>query len=110
MAESNSSSRTSEKKRSRVQSGPLKHLPPSSKPSKASTDVVKAETVHEMEEGVASSCQLTFTEVKGDLFSCPPRASLAHCVSEDMAMGKGIATLFKRKFGGVGELKAQGKE
>lgn len=61
-----------------------------------------------MAGGVASSCQLTFTEVKGDLFGCPPHTSLAHCVSEDMAIGKGIATLFKRKFGGVGELKAQG--
>ena len=49
------------------------------------------------------------SEVKGDLFSCPSSASLAHCVSEDMHMGKGIATLFKQKFGGVGELKSQGK-
>ena len=50
------------------------------------------------------------SEVKGDLFSCPSSASLAHCVSEDMHMGKGIATLFKQKFGGVGELKSQGKQ
>ena len=52
---------------------------------------------------------LRFSEVKGDLFSCPDSASLAHCVSEDMHMGKGVATLFKRKFGGVDELKAQGE-
>ena len=51
---------------------------------------------------------LRFSEVKGDLFSCPPTSSLAHCVSEDMAMGKGVAVLFKKEFGGVGELKAQG--
>ena len=50
------------------------------------------------------------SEVKGDLFSCPSSASLAHCVSEDMHMGKGIATLFKQKFEGVGELKSQGKQ
>lgn len=50
------------------------------------------------------------SEVKGDLFSCPSSASLAHCVSEDMHMGKGIATLFKQKFGGIGELKSQGKQ
>ena len=52
---------------------------------------------------------LNFSEVKGDLFSCPSTSSLAHCVSEDMAMGKGVAVLFKKEFGGVGELRAQGK-
>lgn len=51
---------------------------------------------------------LQYSEVKGDLFSCPDSASLGHCVSEDMHMGKGVATLFKRKFGGVEELRAQG--
>ena len=39
------------------------------------------------------------TEVKGDLFeSCD---SLAHCVSRDFEMGKGIAVIFKKKFGVV---------
>jgi hypothetical protein len=56
----------------------------------------------------ASAGLMKFSEVKGDLFSCPPTSSLAHCVSEDMAMGKGVAVLFKKEFGGVGELKAQG--
>ena len=50
-----------------------------------------------------------FREVRGDLFQCPSSASLAHCVSEDMAMGKGIAKIFKNQFGGVKELKEQGK-
>ena len=45
----------------------------------------------------------------GDLFSCDPASSLAHCVSADMHMGKGIAVLFKKKFGGIPELKKQGK-
>lgn len=44
-----------------------------------------------------SSGMLDFSEVRGDLFSCPPSSSLAHCVSEDMAMGKGIAVLFKKE-------------
>lgn len=52
--------------------------------------------------------RLKFSEIKGDLFTCPSTASLAHCVSEDMAMGKGVAVLFKKEFGGVGELRAQG--
>jgi len=49
-----------------------------------------------------------FNQVKGDLFSCPETDSLAHCISEDCRMGKGIAVLFKRKFGRVDEIKAQG--
>ena len=60
----------------------------------------------------AASCRppslLEFSEVKGDLFTCPSSSSLAHCVSEDMAMGRGVAVLFKKEFGGVGELKDQG--
>jgi hypothetical protein len=52
--------------------------------------------------------RLEFREFRGDLFQCPPSASLAHCVSEDMAMGKGIAKIFKSQFGGVKELKEQG--
>jgi hypothetical protein len=28
-------------------------------------------------------------EVSGDLFSCPSAASLGHCISADIAMGKG---------------------
>lgn len=49
-------------------------------------------------------------EIKGDLFSCPDTDSLAHCVSRDLRMGKGIAVLFKDKFGGVDNLKAQNKD
>lgn len=46
-------------------------------------------------------------EVHGDLFSCPNSASLAHCISEDAHMGKGIATAFKKKFGQVEEIRSQ---
>lgn len=52
--------------------------------------------------------KLRFCEVKGDLFGCPASCSLGHCVSEDMAMGKGVAVPFKEKFGGVAALRAQG--
>ncbi|XP_046725624.1 ADP-ribose glycohydrolase OARD1 [Silurus meridionalis] len=48
--------------------------------------------------------------VKGDLFSCPSTHSLAHCISKDCRMGKGIAVIFKEKFGGVNELLAQKKQ
>ncbi|KAL8599054.1 hypothetical protein ACOMHN_006863 [Nucella lapillus] len=47
--------------------------------------------------------------VKGDLFSCPVSEALAHCVSQDLEMGTGIAVEFKNRFGGVPELKGQGK-
>nr|XP_058970258.1 ADP-ribose glycohydrolase OARD1-like isoform X1 [Pocillopora verrucosa] len=49
-------------------------------------------------------------EVQGDLFSCPVSDSLAHCISADARMGKGIAVLFKNKFGGVEEIKSQGQK
>ena len=52
---------------------------------------------------------LCFTFTKGDLFSAPSDASLAHCVSEDFRMGKGIATEFKKRFEGVNELLNQSK-
>ncbi|XP_029995404.1 ADP-ribose glycohydrolase OARD1 isoform X2 [Sphaeramia orbicularis] len=47
--------------------------------------------------------------VTGDLFSCSEDDALAHCISEDCRMGKGIAVTFKQKFGGVDELKEQKK-
>ena len=46
-------------------------------------------------------------EVKGDLFSCPKIVSLAHCVSEDLRLGKGIAKIFRDKFGGIDEMRRQ---
>uniref|UniRef100_A0A0B7A2D5 Macro domain-containing protein n=1 Tax=Arion vulgaris TaxID=1028688 RepID=A0A0B7A2D5_9EUPU len=49
-----------------------------------------------------------FTEVHGDLFKCSEVNSLAHCVSQDMHMGKGIALFFKKIFGGCDDLRAQG--
>lgn len=49
-----------------------------------------------------------FQEVRGNLFTCPRDTSLAHCISEDVHMGKGIAVTFKKNFGGVDELRRQG--
>ena len=48
-----------------------------------------------------------FQEIRGDLFSAPANVSLAHCVSVDMSMSKGIATLFRDKFGQIDNLKKQ---
>jgi hypothetical protein len=44
-------------------------------------------------------------EFKGDLFEC--KDSLAHCVSVDLAMSKGIAVGFRDRFGGLDELRSQ---
>jgi len=50
---------------------------------------------------------MSLTEVRGNLFTSSD--SLVHCVSRDLHMGKGIATEFKKQFGGVDELSQQSK-
>lgn len=50
---------------------------------------------------------MKFNEIKGDLFQTDDDVSLAHCISEDCGMGKGVAIMFKNKFGGVSDLKKQ---
>ena len=50
------------------------------------------------------STGFSFREETGDLFKCPERFSLCHCVSADFHMSKGIAKIFKRKFKGLQEL------
>ena len=45
--------------------------------------------------------------ISGDLFSCPSSHSMAHCISADCRLGKGIALMFKNKFGGVLEIRSQ---
>lgn len=49
-------------------------------------------------------------EKRGDLFKCPETSSMAHCVSEDLSMSKGIAVVFKNKYKGLDELKTQKKK
>ena len=60
-----------------------------------------------MAEAATSTFQLQYRQ--GDLFTCPPKDALAHCISQDLAMAAGIAVAFKSRFGGVAELRAQGK-
>ncbi|XP_071114309.1 ADP-ribose glycohydrolase OARD1-like [Haliotis cracherodii] len=59
---------------------------------------------------MAEASGFQFVEMKGDLFKCPETDAIVHCVSQDMHMGKGIAVLFKKTFGGVEELRKQGKK
>ena len=51
--------------------------------------------------------KFTINEINGDLFTSPDTSSLAHCVSKDLAMGAGIARIFKSKFQRVDELYTQ---
>ncbi len=48
-------------------------------------------------------------EIQRDLFSYDKTYRLAHCVSRDLHMGKGIAVQFKQRFNHVTELKNQKK-
>jgi len=57
--------------------------------------------------GEIGPTEFVLEEVQGDVFSCALAASLCHCVSQDLAMGKGIAVQFKQRYGQVSELKAQ---
>lgn len=41
---------------------------------------------------------MTYTEIKGDLFDLYGKAFLAHCISADFALGKGIAKEFDRRY------------
>jgi len=41
---------------------------------------------------------MTYTEIKGDLFSAPKDYYLVHCISSDFALGAGIAKQFAEKF------------
>ena len=47
--------------------------------------------------------------VKGDLFSVGKDVSLAHCISEDCRLGKGVAKIFRERFGRVDEIQKMGK-
>ena len=50
-------------------------------------------------------------EKRGNLFSsATATVSLAHCISANAKMGRGIAVWFRRKFGGVREILSQGVE
>ncbi|CAG8610133.1 12088_t:CDS:2 [Acaulospora morrowiae] len=54
---------------------------------------------------------MPYKEVKGDLFKNSDQTdALAHCVSQDLRMGKGIAKEFKKRYNGISELKSQKKE
>lgn len=50
----------------------------------------------------------TLKEVRGDLFSSPSTEALCHCIARDYKLGKGIAKLFRDKFGRIDELKDSG--
>lgn len=50
--------------------------------------------------GVPVSCKHV-EEIESDLFVAPAEYSSAHCVSEDLRMGGGVAVQFRERFGSV---------
>ncbi|XP_044746394.1 protein DDB_G0276689-like isoform X2 [Coccinella septempunctata] len=50
-----------------------------------------------------------FNSQVNPLFKAPKKYALAHCVSKDFHMNKGIALTFKQKYEGINELKSQNK-
>src|SRR6266542_4739208 len=55
--------------------------------------------------------EFIFQEIQGDLFTdAPENSSLAHCVSADFKMSKGIAKIFKKNYGDIKELFNQHKK
>lgn len=48
---------------------------------------------------------MKYEEITADLFSMPEEYCLAHCISADFAMGKGIAVLFNKNFDMKNKLK-----
>ena len=67
----------------------------------ADVDVASQDNLH------VQKAQFILREVVGDLFAAPPNHSLAHCVSEDLHMSRGIAKKFKTRFGNIEELISQ---
>lgn len=59
------------------------------------------------DKGLISTAKVQ--EVNGNLFEVKEDVSLAHCVSKDFKMPKGIALKFRRKFGKIDELQMQQK-
>ena len=74
-----------------------------------SADSAVAVSAFSATRGARAGGAVTVAELTGDLFGPAWGAgdALCHCVSRCLAMGKGIAPIFKRKFGGVASLKAQ---
>ena len=47
---------------------------------------------------------MIYRELRGDLFEQESSKNLAHCVSADFRMSRGIARIFRDRFGGIEEL------
>jgi hypothetical protein len=97
-----------EAQQSLVSAASSSKLPSAASSSSSSTDASSSASSPTLKK--ARSTRLVFEQVQGDLFSSPSQSALVHCVSECLAMGKGIATIFKERFAGVDELKAQKKK
>ncbi len=114
--QNNKSSASSSNKRNAGQSGSAKSGSSNQRPPAAAGDKKPfAELLEEETKKLQQKYQkepkskLCFEFIKGDLFLVEPDVSLAHCVSEDFRMSKGIATEFRKRFNNVDQLLSQSK-
>ncbi|CAF0738797.1 unnamed protein product [Brachionus calyciflorus] len=100
--------RPREYKQPRVEREEQASSEPKTSRDKNFTDRLEVEKRRYLDKFKQEKDNLCFELIKGDLFSVNSDVSLAHCVSEDFKMSKGIATEFKKRFGNVDELLKQG--
>ena len=70
--------------------------------------VKKDDAIPPATKNLSSKPGFTLEEVRGDLFKSPRTESLCHCISRDCKLGRGIAKIFRQKFGRIDELKDSG--
>jgi len=67
-------------------------------------DVEKKEDSEKLNDVDECKAKFKITERVGDLFCSTASSSLAHCISKDCRLGKGIAKIFREKFGRIKEI------
>jgi len=77
---------------------------------KTISEEVQATAAEAPRKGLRHGSRCAMWEEHCDLFCVGQEWSLCHCVSKDLNMGAGIAVDFKKRFGGLEELRSQNVE
>ena len=72
-------------------------------------EIVKEHSELERRFRLSPVNKLCVEQKAGDLFEAPIQSAFAHCVSQDLRMGMGIAMEFRKRFGGIETIKRLGK-
>eukprot|EP00927_Polykrikos_kofoidii_P017504 TRINITY_DN17982_c0_g1_i1.p1 TRINITY_DN17982_c0_g1~~TRINITY_DN17982_c0_g1_i1.p1 ORF type:complete len:283 (+),score=56.43 TRINITY_DN17982_c0_g1_i1:54-902(+) len=70
-------------------------------------EAAEAVDIEDLRKDLIHGSRCTLWAERGDLFEVGPEWAMCHCVSKDFEMSAGIAAEFKRRFGGVQDLKSQ---